>query len=110
MGDLFSYSTTRETRREAHEAMAPSIPRLQHVAMRTLDRLGTATAVEVVEASGIASDAIRLRVSELLGLGLAETNGQRRRNPSGKTAAVVQLTDAGRAALREYPHNDPGIG
>jgi len=87
------------TSQDAADAIAPSVPRLRRVAMLALARLGEATPLEVVAAAGIPREALQPRFSELRTMGLVEPTGTRRRNPSGKYAAVLRLTDQGRAAL-----------
>jgi DNA-binding MarR family transcriptional regulator len=67
--------------------------------MRALARLGEATPLEVVAVSGVARESLQPRFSELRVMGLVEPTGARRRNPSGKSASVLRLTDKGRAAL-----------
>ena len=87
------------TSQDAAEAIAPSVRRLRRVAMLALARLGEATPLEVVAVAGVAREALQPRFSELRTMGLVEPTGTRRRNPSGKYAAVLRLTDQGRAAL-----------
>lgn len=90
---------TLETSKEAAEAIKPITCRLRRVVLETLDGLQTATSLEIVDHSGFLVDSIRPRISELRVMGLVEPTGERRKNPSGKSAAVLRLTDAGRAAL-----------
>jgi hypothetical protein len=87
------------TSRNAADAIAPSVPHLRRAAMQALDRLGEATPLEAVAIAGIAREALQPRFSELRAMGLVEPTGARRRNPSGKYAAVLRLTEQGRAAL-----------
>ncbi len=87
------------TSQDAAEAIAPCVPRLRRVAILALARLGEATPLEVVAVAGVAREALQPRFSELRTMGLVEPTGARRRNPSGKYAAVLRLTDQGRAAL-----------
>jgi DNA-binding MarR family transcriptional regulator len=61
--------------------------------------LTEATPLEVVARSGLTRETIQPRLSELIALRLIEPTGARRRNPSGRSAAVLRLTAAGRAAL-----------
>lgn len=86
---------TDGTSEAAADAIAPSVPRLRLIALRTLARLGAATVLEAVAASGIAREALQPRFSELRAVGLMEATGERRRNPSGKAAAVLRLTSQG---------------
>ena len=87
------------TSQDAAEAIAPCVSYLRRVAMRSLDRLGEATPLEAVAISGVTRESLQPRFSELRALGLIEPTGARRRNPSGKSASVLRLTDKGRAAL-----------
>lgn len=87
------------TSQDAADAIAPSVPHLRRVAMLALERLGTATPLEAVAVSGVPREALQPRFSELRAMGLVEPTGARRRNPSGKFAAVLRLTEQGRAAL-----------
>jgi hypothetical protein len=87
------------TSQEAAEAIAPCAKRLRRIAMHCLSKLGSATVLEAVAVSGVEREALQPRFSELRLAGLVEPTGDRRRNPSGKWAAVLRLTNAGRAAL-----------
>lgn len=87
------------TSQAAAVAMAPKVSHLRRLAMRTLARLGEATPLEAVAASGVTRESLQPRFSELRTMGLIEPTGARRRNPSGKSASVLRLTDKGRAAL-----------
>lgn len=87
------------TSQEAAEAIRPSVKRLRHIALRTLGELGAATVLETVAVAEVPRESLQPRFSELRALGLVEATGERRRNPSGKNAAVLRLTDEGRAAL-----------
>lgn len=87
------------TSQEAAAAIQPSVTRLRRLALRTLDRLGAATVLEAVSVAGVPRESLQPRFSELRALGLVEATGERRRNPSGKNAAVLRLTDEGSAAL-----------
>lgn len=87
------------TSQEAAEAIAPCVSYLRRVAMRSLDKLGKATVLEAVAFAGVARESLQPRFSELRALGLVEATGERRRNPSGKSAAVLRLTNEGRVAL-----------
>ena len=93
------FKGTDGTSEAAAEAIAPSVPRLRLLALRGLARRGAATPLEVVEATGIAREALQPRFSELRAAGLVEPTGERRRNPSGKWAAVLRLTAEGWRAL-----------
>lgn len=87
------------TSQAAAEAIRPSVSHLRHLALRTLGQLGTATVLETVPVAGVTRESLQPRFSELRAMGLVEATGERRRNPSGKSAAVLRLTDEGRAAL-----------
>lgn len=87
------------TSQDAAEAIKPCVRHLRAVAMRSLDKLGEATVLEAVTVAGVPREALQPRLSELRAMGLVEPTGARRRNPSGKWAAVLRLTEKGRAAL-----------
>ena len=95
--DTPGYKGADGTSEAAATRIAASAPRLRRIAMQALHRLGAATPLEVVQATGICREAIQPRFSELRRMGLVEATGDRRLNPSGKWAAVLRLTDAGRA-------------
>lgn len=88
------------TSQAAARSMASSVAYLHRRALETLNRLGDATPLEAVAASGIGREALQPRFSELRAAGLIEPTGERRANPSGRSAAVLRLTAAGRDALR----------
>ncbi|TRD12677.1 hypothetical protein FGU71_02895 [Erythrobacter insulae] len=90
---------TDGTSQEAAAAIAPSAKRLRRLAMQCLAILGEATPLEAVAVAKVCRESLQPRFSELRALGLVEPTGERRRNPSGKFAAVLRLTDKGRAAL-----------
>jgi DNA-binding MarR family transcriptional regulator len=79
--------------------MRPRATLLRHLALQLLNQLGEATPLEVIAISGVTREALHPRFSELRAMGLVEPTGERRPNPSGKLAAVLRLTDEGRAAL-----------
>ena len=87
------------TSQAAAEAIRPSASRLRRLALRTLGQLGEATVLEAVPVAGVTRESLQPRFSELRAMGLVEATGARRRNPSGKSAAVLRLTNEGRAAL-----------
>lgn len=87
------------TSQEAAEAIKPCVSYLRRVAMRALDKLGEATPLEAVAFAEVPRESLQPRFSELRAMGFVEPTGARRRNPSGKRAAVLRLTDKGRAAL-----------
>lgn len=87
------------TSQDAAQAIAPAVSRLRLTALRTLARLAEATPLETVAATGLPREAIQPRLSELRRLGLVEPTGARRRNPSGKFAAVLRVTAKGLETL-----------
>ncbi len=87
------------TSQDAAKSMKHCVSYLRGVAMRSLDKLGEATVLEAVAVAGVPREALQPRLSELRAMGLVEPTGARRRNPSGKWAAVLRLTDKGREAL-----------
>lgn len=87
------------TSQEAADSMIPSAATLRGLALRALSRLGEATALEVVAAANVSRESLQPRLSELREMGFVEPTGARRRNPSGKSAAVLRLTQKGNAAL-----------
>lgn len=87
------------TSQAAADAIAPSVSHLRRLAMRTLARLGEATPLEAIAIAGVTRESLQPRFSELRAMGLVEPTGSRRRNPSGKSASVLRLTEKGRAAL-----------
>ena len=92
---------TDGTSQAAAAAMARPAQRLLQRALETLARLREATALEVVEAAQVPREALQPRLSELRRLGQIEATGERRRNPSGKSAAVLRLTALGEGLLRK---------
>jgi len=87
------------TSQDAAAAIAPIASHLRRLALRTLAQLGEATTLEAVAASGVDRESLQPRLSELRSMGLIEPTGVRRRNPSGKSASVLRLTDRGRKAI-----------
>ncbi|MFY9349093.1 MAG: hypothetical protein WBL20_18345 [Sphingobium sp.] len=87
------------TSQDAAEAMRPRASHLRRLTLNTLARLGEATVLEAVAAAGVSRESLQPRFSELRAMGLVEPTGARRLNPSGKAAAVLRLTEKGRAAL-----------
>ena len=91
---------TFATSADAAEAIAPRRLILSLIALRTIAMLGEATPFEVVAASGVKASALQPRFSELIAEGLLEPTGARRRNPdTGKTAAILRLTDLARVRM-----------
>lgn len=87
------------TSQGAAKAIQPRVAHLRSRAMESLASLGSATVLEAIAAAGATRESLQPRFSELRNLGLVEATGERRRNPSGKWAAVLALTDEGRARL-----------
>ena len=87
------------TSQEAAEAISGKVKALRYLALRTLHLLGEATVLETVSSAGVSRESLQPRFSELRAMGLIQATGARRRNPSGKSASVLRLTDKGRAAL-----------
>lgn len=87
------------TSQAAAEAIKPCVSHLRRVALRLLGKLSEATVLEVVAVAEVERESLQPRFSELRAMGMVEPTGARRRNPSGKGAAVLRLTDKGRAAL-----------
>ncbi len=84
------------TSQDAAAAISGNVSYLRRIALAALGNLGTGTSLEVVDATGLTRESIAPRLSELRRLGLVEATGERRCNPSGKKAAVLRLTVAGR--------------
>lgn len=87
------------TSQAAANAIVPNVAGLRFTALRALEYLGSATALECVAFTGVAREALQPRISELRKLGLVEPTGERKQNPSLKWAAVLRLTDLGRAVV-----------
>jgi len=92
-------AVTRRTSSDSADMIAPARARLRRIALRALGELIEATPLELVAHSGQTREALLPRLSEMIALGLAEPTGTRRRNPSGRSAAVLRLTSAGKAEL-----------
>lgn len=90
---------TLATSTDAAEAMAQCASRLRLVALRALHALDQATVLECVAITDYPRESLQPRYSECIRFGMVEPTGERRRNPSGKSAAVLRLTDRGRARL-----------
>lgn len=87
------------TSQDAADAINPCASYLRYIALRSLDWLGEATVLEAVAFAEVTRESLQPRFSELRAMGLVEPTGARRCNPSGKSAAVLRLTEKGRAAL-----------
>ena len=90
---------TFATSNDAAEAIGQFASHLRMVALRALDALDQATVLECVAITDYPRESLQPRYSELIRFGMVEPTGERRRNPSGKSAAVLRLTDKGRARL-----------
>lgn len=88
------------TSQDAAAAIAPQAKALRAIALRTLAKLGEATPLEAIAATSLDRTQLQPRFSELKDMGLIKATGERRRNPSGKFAAVLTLTDLGRERAR----------
>jgi len=88
------------TSQAAAKAIAPNVRSLRHKALVTLDGLGTGTPLEVTANAKAHPSQLQPRFSELKAMGLIFATGERRRNPSGKMAAVLALTESGKEALK----------
>lgn len=93
---------TRETSEAAADAIAPAVKALQGAALRSLATLERATVLECIARTPYARESLQPRFTELKHLGLVRPTGERRRNPSGKSAAVLTLTDLARARFAQF--------
>lgn len=84
---------------EAANAISPRVKGLQRIVLRTFAEHGSLTVLELVDLVKQPRWSIQPRVSELRRMGLVESTGERRRNPSGQSAAVQRITGKGREAL-----------
>lgn len=87
------------TSQAAATSMHSSVTHLRRLALLTLGQLGEGTVLEAVAAAGVTRESLQSRFSELKIMGLVEATGERRPNPSGRSAAVLRLTAEGRAAI-----------
>jgi len=92
-------ATTYATSTDAAAAMGHCASHLRMVALRALHALDQATVLECVAITDYPRESLQPRYSECIRFGMVEPTGERRRNPSGKSAAVLRLTDKGRARL-----------
>ncbi|MDR3449308.1 MAG: hypothetical protein P4M15_06120 [Alphaproteobacteria bacterium] len=90
---------------DAAEAMAHCVNHLRMIALRALYALHEATVLECVAVTDYPRESLQPRFSELIRLGLIKPTGARRRNPSGKSAAVLCLTTKGRDAVKGGGHD-----
>lgn len=91
---------TLATSEAAANAIAKHRLGLHLIALKTLAEFGQLAPFEAVKLSGVKASALQPRFSELIAEGLIEPTGQRRRNPeTGKSAAVLRLTELARERL-----------
>jgi hypothetical protein len=88
------------TSQDAAKAIAPNAKTLRRKALTTLLELGTGTPLEVTSKAKAHPSQFQPRFSELKAMGLVAATGERRKNPSGKMAAVLALTERGKEALK----------
>ena len=91
------------TSQDAAEEMKECVSHLRRLAMRSLAMLGEATVLEAVAVAQVTRESLQSRVSEWRAMGMVEPTGARRRNPSGKGAAVLRLTAKGMEILASVP-------
>jgi len=101
---------TRETSEAAADAIAPAVKLLQGAALRSLASLERATVLECISRTSYTRESLQPRFSELRAMGLIEPTGERRRNPSGKSAAVLTLTELARNRLAQFGSGALGDG
>lgn len=87
-------TVTEQTSREAFEDLDPG--RAQWLLLNVLAEHGPDTVMNLELAAG-RRDGLWKRASELVARGWAQWTGEKKRNPTGRRAAVLALTDAGRA-------------
>jgi DNA-binding transcriptional ArsR family regulator len=87
------------TSQSAANNLALQVNGMRRKVLEALRDQGCATVLELVERTGMERYSVQPRVSELRAMGLVESSGERRKNPSGQGAAVQRLTDKGRASL-----------
>ena len=87
------------TSQGAAAKIAPRVVGMRRKVLEAIAEHGSVTVLELVERTGIDRYSVTPRVSELRAMGLVESTGERRVNPSGQSAAVQRLTDKGRAIL-----------
>ena len=87
------------TSQQAAVNLAPRVAGMRRKVLEAIAEHGNVTVLELVERTGIDRWSVQPRVSELRRMGLVESTGERRANPSGQRAAVQRLTPAGRAMI-----------
>lgn len=86
------------TSEAAAQSIDPVAGRLRRVVLATLAAHGPMTMLEAVARTPFTRESLQPRFSELRKMGLIEPTGERRPNPSGRSALVWQLTPQGREA------------
>jgi hypothetical protein len=96
------FKGSAETSRQAAEAIAPQLGRLQRLVNDAVKARGTygLTPEEASEVLGIERVSLQPRFSECKAKGLIVDSGRRRLNPSSRKRAVVWV------ALEYAPHNE----
>lgn len=87
------------TSEAAADAIAPLASGYRREALDAVRALGGCTVLEACDLKGRERWTLQPRFSELKDMGLIEPSGDRRRNPSGQSAVVWRLTDAGWEAV-----------
>jgi hypothetical protein len=103
--DMPGFKGEAETSREAAEAIATVSGRLRKLAReayRDVGRTGL-TPEELAHRVGLPRETMQPRTSELKALGILADSGLRRRNGSGKRAAVLVLAEYAPAKGGEGP-------
>lgn len=85
------------TSHRAATNIAPLVKGMRRKVLEDIGSHGSVTVLELIERAGIGRYSVQPHVSELRRMGLVESTGERRTNPSGQSAAVQRLTDRGRA-------------
>jgi len=91
---------TDGTSQTAATFMAPRVSGMRRKVLEAYADAGEATVLEMVDRTGMERWSLQPRVSELRRMGLLESTGQRRANPSGQGAAVQRITAKGMEALK----------
>jgi len=87
------------TSQAAAANIAPRVAGMRRKVLEAYGVHGEATVLELAALTGLDRYSVNPRVSELRRMGLVESTGERRANPSGQSAAVQRLTEKGRAVL-----------
>lgn len=94
MTDLFAYphqpgARDRDTSRAAASHIAPAAASLRDQVLGVFERSNGLTPDEAAGKLGLTSFTVRPRCTELLRLGQLRDSGERRKNRSGRSAAVL---------------------